>query len=139
MLSEQRIKCLKVLGLEVKVVQGSATLQVVQGSAMKRHTQIPIAGNTESHKDYNELLRKVARHKKYGIPIPDELHAEVARIAAELKNIVVPSIGKKKDQMHGLESGATMPRIGKIKYLKHGLESGAKTGPDKSTQKMEQP
>ena len=98
MLSEKRIKCLKVLGLRVQVVQGIATEQVVQGSAMRRHTKIPIAGNTKSHKDYNELLRRISRHKKIGIPIPDELIAKFARIAAVLvaKNNVVPRIGKEK-------------------------------------------
>ena len=134
MLSEKRITLLKALGLRVPVVQGSAaeqvvqgiaTEQIVQGSAMRRYTKIPIAGNTKTHKTYNELLRKIARHKQFFIPIPDELLAEFARIAAEIvakaKNNVVPRIGKEKDRMHGLESGATMPRIGKVKYLKHGL------------------
>ena len=120
MLSDKRLKCLKALGLRVPVVQGSATEQVVQGSTMRRHTKIPIAGNTESHKDYNELLRRISRHKQFDIPSPADLAVELARNAAfKAKNNVVPRIGKRKDHIHGLESGATMPRIGKIKYRKH--------------------
>ena len=64
---------------------------------MERHTEIPIAGNTESHKNYNKLLNKIAKHKKYGIPILDELCAAAARVAAELmksSNNVVPMMGK---------------------------------------------
>ena len=140
MLSDKRLKCLKALGLRVPVVQGSATKQVVQGRTMRRHTEIPIAGNTESHKNYNDLLKEIARYKQLGVPIPVEFTADVARIAAELKNNnVVPRIGKEKYRMHGFESGATMPRIGKVKCHKHGLESGVKTGPDGSNQGMEQP
>ena len=102
---------------------------------MERHTEIPIAGNTESHEDYNKLLRRISNHKQFDIPIPDELLAEFARV----KNNVVPRIGKQKDRIHGLESGATMPRIGKVKCQKHGLESGATTGLSGSTQGREQP
>ena len=83
MLSEQRLKRLNALGLRVPVVQGSTMERVVQGSTMKRHTKIPIAGNTESHQNYNELLRRIKRHNQFEIPIPDELIAKLARIARE--------------------------------------------------------
>ena len=140
MLSEKRRKCLKVLGLEVPVVQGSTMEKVVEGSTMKRHTKIPIAGNTESQLNHKQLLRKIARYKQLGIPILVEFTAELARNAAlKAKSNVVPRIGKGKDRMHGLESGATMPRIGKVKYRTHGLESGATTGLSGSTQGREQP
>ena len=66
MLSEKRIKRLKALGLEVPVVQGSTMETVVQGSAMEMHNKIPIAGNTEIQQNYKELVRKIARHKKFG-------------------------------------------------------------------------
>ena len=104
MLSEERIKHYKALGSEYKIVEGIGILQTVQESTMERHTKIPIAGNTESHEDYNKLLRRISKHKQFDIPIPDELLAEFARV----KNNVVPRIGKGlKCQKHGLESGAT--------------------------------
>ena len=140
MLSENTLNCLNALGVEVSGVQGRTIEKVVQGSAMKRHTEIPIAGNTESHQNYNELLRRIKRHNQFEIPIPDELIAELARIAGELvanSNVeYVKSTAQPKAEPGMQKVNARMANtrlagfgagddIGKTKYRMHGLESGA--------------
>ena len=51
---------------------------------MKRQTKIPIASNTESHQNYNEILARIKRHNQFEIPIHDELIAKLEKIAREL-------------------------------------------------------
>ena len=80
MLSEQQIKCIKAQGLEIIIVEGITMVKDCAESAIERHTEIPIAGNTESHGVYNKLLRRILSHIRFDIPIPDELLAGFARV-----------------------------------------------------------
>lgn len=51
---------------------------------MDRHTENPIMGNTKSQ-HYNRLVKRIARHKQFGIPILHELIDELAKSDKVLK------------------------------------------------------
>ena len=77
MLSKERIKRMKVLGIRIPEQEIS--------SNMDRHTQNPFMGDTESQR-YDKILKQIARHKQFGILIPDELVDELFKATKALEN-----------------------------------------------------
>ena len=76
MLSKKSLKCMKTLGIRIAEQEISAN--------MDRHTQNPFMGDTESQR-YDKILKQIARHKQFGILIPDELVDELFKATKALE------------------------------------------------------